>query len=234
MADHSILKALAQLSGEVGLLAARIAGLEEAVRMHEALVEAERASSIPGVRGELERLRMRFEHLRRGDVMLEWRAEVYAHDRELLEALREGDAFRAVVPPLDVDHYDDDDFTTFIEAQVDAADRGVRIERMYMFESTKEAKANLASAVFATHLKELAQQSRNISLSTVVSAEYSRKDFVLFGDGRCSKGREDVDRRKHARFEVLYTSNPKEVAKYVRIWDRLQRDAKGYKASQQT
>jgi hypothetical protein len=207
----------------------QMAPLKERLASHELWAAIDANAGIPGVSSKAKELRERLRHLCNGEVVLRWRPEVYEHDRELLKALQPPEVFRAAVPPLDKDSFDDADFLEFIKAQKGAAKkRSLSIERIYMFKDETSLQQRLDDAVIRKHMDDLHNCSRHMKLFAVVAPTLCRSDFVLFGDTRCSISRGDVDVQKYAQFNVLYTSRPDALERCKENWDRLKDNATPY------
>lgn len=206
--------------------------LEESADQSELWAEIDAQYGIPGVKRKALELRDRLEQLRKGNVILQWRPEVYDHDQELLAELNPPDILRAVVPPLDLDSFDDPDFVDFIEAQKLAAKkRQLRIQRIYMFKNDAELKQALAQPVIRRHLDDLLSSTRYMEVYTAVTRKSYQKDFVIFGSSRCSVSRGAIDTKKYDRLDVLYTSSPEKLKQCSEEWKNLIDIAVKYESS---
>jgi hypothetical protein len=207
-------------------LRSRITSLEKSLDPWQ---EVAAWADVPGVKAVADELRDRLEHLRKGEVLLHWRPEVYEHDRALLETLKRSEIFKAAVPPLDKDSFDDPEFVDFIGAQkAAAADGRLKIERIYLFANEQQRKERLAEPVIRNHLDELFKCSRNMKVFTAVTKNH-QTDLVIFGKQRCSVSRGNVDGRKYERFPVLYTSEDGELKRCNERWNRLKDVSRDYK-----
>jgi hypothetical protein len=232
MSENNILEMLTQITyslreGFDGL-GKRLSVVEQSLQHCELWSQIQHNAHIPGIEKRARDLSEQLLHLSKGDIILHWRAEVYEHDRELIDTLRQGESFRAVVPPLARDSFDDIEFTEYIGTQIDAAKRGVEIIRIYVFSSERERQERLSDDVLKRHLDDLALQSRNIKLYTAITPRY-KHDIVFFGESRCSVSNSDVDIYKFLQFEVSYTSQASKLQDCEKQWKRLMKAAQPYK-----
>lgn len=174
-----------------------------------------------GVKERLERLLELLEPLKDGDVVMEWRSEVYEHDIELIQNLKRGDTLIATVPPLNEGSFDDADFEEFTKAQVDAAVRGVLIKKAYLFPTREKMEKSLSTeSALKLHVKRFSAMSRNIHLYAAITNRY-RDDFVIFGALRCSVSRDSINTREYHKLRVRYTSKADSFEDCLRKWNRL-------------
>jgi len=139
---------------------------------------------VPGFQEQMQMLLDRLTELAQGTYRIDLRPEVYLEDAKLLKAMSKGEVFCATVPvfPEPAGQFEDSFFEVYLKTQIEAAKRGIQIERLYLFRDSKQLKLPEVQS----HLNKLG--SENISVRYIVCDEldarsyeiYSGEDFLLF------------------------------------------------------
>ena len=199
---------------------------KESIELFDAIIESSKWLGVPGVSDHRAKLLKQIKGLKRGEVTLSRREEVYDLDILHLRAISKG-SYYATAPILEQDIEGQFEVGYFekLEAEIIAASkRDVNVQRLYILDAADQ----LNHKSLKVHLDRLVNEGQRIEVKYLDASslgprgsKYLDVDLVIFNNERVSRGH--VRNDQIDILETTFTSDEKQVDDGKKLWEMLWR-----------